>query len=203
MVERFSPFADPHRPLLGRLVNGQVNARLCLFLPPVPPVLLVDSNSCFIVDCLRRQESIEEISTRRKGGAGGEITIGQEQSASPSHLAVVGLEYSFERWVRRLGGPTCTVGGISQVGQTFPGKRAQAVRETRSWAFAIPQFTGLPEFDWFGQWAWCESSESWMVTTDRPTPHELVFRVAVPSRTRRHPQAAIPRARNANGRRSS
>jgi len=29
VVGRFSPFADPHRPLLGRLVNGQVNALPC------------------------------------------------------------------------------------------------------------------------------------------------------------------------------
>ena len=41
----------------------------------------------------RRQESIEETSTRRTGGKGGEITIGREPSACPSHLAVAGLDF--------------------------------------------------------------------------------------------------------------
>ena len=51
--------------------------------------------------------------------------------------------------------------------------------------------TGLPEFDWFGQWAWCPRSQNWTVTDGRPSSRDLVFRVAVPSRTHRHHQAAV------------
>jgi hypothetical protein len=43
----------------------------------------------------------------------------------------------------------------------------------------------------FWQWAWCPRSQSWMVTDDRPSPQDLLFRVAVPSRTCRHRQAAV------------
>jgi hypothetical protein len=63
-----------------------------MLIPPVPPVLLVDPNSCFILDCFSCGS--KETSTRRTGGAGGQITIGREQSASPSPLAVVGLKWS-------------------------------------------------------------------------------------------------------------
>ncbi len=48
MVERFTPFADPNRPRLGRLADGKVNASR--LIPPLPPVLLVDPNSCFVVE---------------------------------------------------------------------------------------------------------------------------------------------------------
>ncbi len=70
MVERFSPFAVPHRSRLGRVANGRANASLCQFCPPLPPVLLVDPNSCFILDCFSCGS--KEIFTRRTGGKGGE-----------------------------------------------------------------------------------------------------------------------------------
>jgi hypothetical protein len=61
---------DRRCPLLGRLVNGQVNASM--LIPPVPPVRLVDPNSCVAA----RQESIEEVFTRRTGGKGGGLRSG-------------------------------------------------------------------------------------------------------------------------------
>ena len=42
--------------------------------------------------CGGDKNQIDETSTRRTGGAGGGITIGREQSASPSLLAAVGLD---------------------------------------------------------------------------------------------------------------
>jgi len=50
----------------------------------------------------RTKESIEETSTRRTGGTGGEITIGREQFVSPSHLAVVGLDLCLVSRICRL-----------------------------------------------------------------------------------------------------
>lgn len=50
---------------------------------------------------------------------------------------------------------------------------------------------GLPEFDWFAQWAWSPESNRWARVYGGPVPGELCFRVAVPARSARHEQAAV------------
>ena len=50
---------------------------------------------------------------------------------------------------------------------------------------------GLPEFDWFRQWCWNSDSHRWEVWESAPSSSELVFRVAIPGRSRRHLQAAV------------
>ncbi len=50
---------------------------------------------------------------------------------------------------------------------------------------------GLPEFDWFAQWVWCPQSGRWRAAFGDPPPGQLLFRVAVPARSRRHQQAAV------------
>ncbi len=56
-----------------------------------------------------------------------------------------------------------------------------------------PRFsrTGLPEFDWFAEWEWCPESCGWATAASDPSPSQLVFRVAVPARSRRHRQTAV------------
>ena len=50
VVKRFSLFADPHRPLSGSLVNDHIGAFLCEFGPPLPPVLFVVPDSCYVAE---------------------------------------------------------------------------------------------------------------------------------------------------------
>lgn len=59
--------------------------------------------------------------------------------------------------------------------------------------YGSPQFSrcGLPEFDWFAQWEWLPELAGWSVAAGNPAPGQLVFRVAVPARSRRHRQAAV------------
>jgi hypothetical protein len=88
---------------------------------------------------------------------------------------------------------------LTQIGRCSHWMAPNKARWTADGSFAWPSgygaigfsLTGLPEFDWFGQWAWCPESQSWKVTDGRPSSEDLVFRVAVPSRTRRHHQAAV------------
>jgi len=88
---------------------------------------------------------------------------------------------------------------LTQIGRCSHWLAPNKARWTADGSFAWPsgyhgtgfRVTGLPEFDWFGQWAWFPRSQSWVVTDDRPTSQDLVFRVAVPSRTFRHRQAAV------------
>jgi hypothetical protein len=56
-----------------------------------------------------------------------------------------------------------------------------------------PQFsrTGLPEFDWFVPLVWCPEPGSWALANGDPAADQLLFRVAVPARSRRHRQAAV------------
>jgi hypothetical protein len=56
-----------------------------------------------------------------------------------------------------------------------------------------PRFsrTGLPEFDWFAQWEWCPESDRWTPACGEPASDQLLFRVTVPGRSRRHRQAAV------------
>lgn len=50
---------------------------------------------------------------------------------------------------------------------------------------------GLPEFDWSLNWQWEPETGHW-VPTDKPLgKRQLKFRVAIPSRTKRHDQAAV------------
>jgi len=53
--------------------------------------------------------------------------------------------------------------------------------------------TGLPEFDWSVEATWDADCQSWRATPerDRAKVAALRFRVAVPSRTARHEQAAV------------
>ncbi len=49
-LERFSQSADPHRAFL-RAPCELPNHRAFILIPPVPPLLLVNPNSCFVVSC--------------------------------------------------------------------------------------------------------------------------------------------------------
>jgi hypothetical protein len=87
----------------------------------------------------------------------------------------------------------------TQIGRCSHWLAPNKARWTADGSFAWPsgyystglRFTGLSEFDWFGQWAWCPRSKSWMVTDDRPSSEDLVCRVPVPSRTCQYGQAAV------------
>ena len=50
---------------------------------------------------------------------------------------------------------------------------------------------GLPEFDWSLKWQWEREQEKWIPTLKPAGKRRLEFRVAIPSRTRRHQQAAV------------
>ena len=51
---------------------------------------------------------------------------------------------------------------------------------------------GTPEFDWFLEARWDPKSKCWLSVKPRPERRRtLLFRVAVPSRTARHDQAAV------------
>jgi hypothetical protein len=88
---------------------------------------------------------------------------------------------------------------LTQIGRCSHWLAPNQCRWTAEGSFAWPSgygaagfsLTGLPDFDWFGQWAWHPESQIWMATDGRPSSRDLVFRVAVPSRTRRHNQAAV------------
>jgi hypothetical protein len=87
---------------------------------------------------------------------------------------------------------------LTQIGRCSHWLRPHGCRWTADGGFAWPSgyggsgfsITGLPEFDWFRQWAWCPTLQNWIVCEDRPSSQELVFRVAIPSRTARHRRAA-------------
>ena len=89
---------------------------------------------------------------------------------------------------------------LTQIGRCSHWLAPNKARWTADGSFAWPSgygaigfsFTGLPEFDWYGQWAWCPGSRSWMVTDGRPSSQDLVFRVAVPSRTLSTPPSGSP-----------
>ncbi|MBW3539282.1 MAG: hypothetical protein KY476_03355 [Planctomycetes bacterium] len=50
---------------------------------------------------------------------------------------------------------------------------------------------GLPEFDWCLKWQWHADEREWFQTEKPRGKRRLQLRVAIPSRTRQHPQAAI------------
>jgi hypothetical protein len=87
---------------------------------------------------------------------------------------------------------------LTQIGRCSHWRAPSQCRWTADGSFAWPSgyqgtgwFTGQPEFDWFGQWTWHPESQIWMIADGRPSSRDLVFRVAVLSRTRRHNQAAV------------
>ncbi len=88
---------------------------------------------------------------------------------------------------------------LTRLGRCSHWLRPHQTRWTANGGFAWPtgydgpsfSRTGLPEFDWFGQWEWCPKSGGWAVAAGDPSPGQLLFRVAVPGRSRRHGQAAV------------
>lgn len=88
---------------------------------------------------------------------------------------------------------------ITRLGRCSHWLRPHQTRMTEGGGFAWPtgydgpRFSraGLPEFDWFGQWEWCPEGAGWEVASGDLRPGQLLFRVAVPSRSRRHRQAAV------------
>ena len=59
------------------------------------------------------------------------------------------------------------------------------------WGQGYSRF-GIPEFDWFLEARWDAKAKSWVPVKLRPKSRgTLLFRVAVPSRTARHDQAAV------------
>jgi hypothetical protein len=101
---------------------------------------------------------------------------------------------------RALIGPASGLGCIfAKIGRCSHWLRPHQCRWTADGGFAWPSGyggvgfsrTGLPEFDWSAQWAWCPNSQGWTFRPNRPLPRDLVFRVVIPSRTRRRRQAAV------------
>lgn len=51
---------------------------------------------------------------------------------------------------------------------------------------------GLPEFEWFALFHWNHEQKTWNLVEPKFTgKRKLIFRAALPTRTKRHPQAAI------------
>jgi hypothetical protein len=88
---------------------------------------------------------------------------------------------------------------LTQIGRCSHWMAPNQCRWTANGGFAWPSGYGaatfclacLPEFDWLGSWTWCRRSETWIAMEGQPSSRDLVFRVAVPSRTRLHHQAAV------------
>ncbi|HEY1188362.1 MAG TPA: hypothetical protein VGE74_11940 [Gemmata sp.] len=88
---------------------------------------------------------------------------------------------------------------LTRLGRCSHWLRPHQTRWTADGGFAWPtgydgprfSRTGLPEFDWFAQWEWCPESATWATASGAPAPDELLFRVAIPARSRRHRQAAV------------
>jgi hypothetical protein len=101
------------------------------------------------------------------------------------------------RVVCRLAPPGWTV--VAGVGRCSHWLRPHQTRWTADGGFAWPtgyggprwSRLGLPEFDWSREWTWDAVAERWRLMTLSPAANLLAFRVAVPSRSRRHLQAAI------------
>ena len=97
------------------------------------------------------------------------------------------------------GGATGRVPVFTWLGRCSHWLRPHQTRWTADGGFAWPSGydgprfarTGLPEFDWFIQWQWNAESGQWGIATGDPIPGSLLFRVAVPARSRRHRQAAV------------
>ena|GEM_PF-1491488 len=87
---------------------------------------------------------------------------------------------------------------VTQLGRCSHWLRPHQTRWTADGGFAWPSGydgprwsrSGLPEFDWSQQWSWRPQTAGWEVH-DAPQSRQIVFRVAVPSRSRRHLQAAV------------
>lgn len=88
---------------------------------------------------------------------------------------------------------------VTRLGRCSRWLRPHQTRWTADGGFAWPtgydgprySRSGLPEFDWFAQWEWCPGVGGWTAAAGDPEPGQLVFRVAVPARSRRHRQAAV------------
>jgi hypothetical protein len=86
---------------------------------------------------------------------------------------------------------------ITQLGRCSHWLRPHQSRWTADGGFAWPTgydggwFTGLPEFDWCAHWEWCPQSGTWATTSGDSARDQLLLRVAVPARSRRHRQAAV------------
>lgn len=88
---------------------------------------------------------------------------------------------------------------VTQIGRCSHWLRPHQSRWSADGGFAWPtgydgagfSRAGLPEFDWSGFLSWSPASQAWQPSTGEPKRGQLVFRVAVPSRSRRHRQAAI------------
>ncbi len=111
-------------------------ARKRAFMLISPLLYLLSSLWIRIPASWRRQESIEETSTRRTGGKGGEVTIGREQAACPSHLAVFGLYLWIVCRFCRLANRSRIRIGHFWASCEWPGKRASML--------IPPSFTSCP-----------------------------------------------------------
>lgn len=88
---------------------------------------------------------------------------------------------------------------LTQLGRCSHWLRPHQTRWPEGGGFAWPtgydghrfSRSGLPEFDWFRLWEWLPDSGGWEAVNGAPQPGHLLFRVAVPSRSRRHRQAAV------------
>jgi hypothetical protein len=89
-------------------------------------------------------------------------------------------------------------GVLAEVGRCSHWLRPHQSRWAADGGFAWPcgyggsgySLAGLPEFDWSCLWRWDPDTASWVADEGGPRKRCLVFRVALPARTGRHPQAA-------------
>ena len=90
---------------------------------------------------------------------------------------------------------------VTECGRCSHWLRPHQTRWTADGGFAWPtgyggrgySRVGLPEFDWSVRAIWNSDSTSWAVEpkTSQQSTRQILFRVAVPSRTMRHAQAAV------------
>jgi hypothetical protein len=87
----------------------------------------------------------------------------------------------------------------AEVGACSHWLRPHQTRWTAAGGFALPvgyggvrfSRTGLPGFDWSVKLQFSQAPLSWVVPETLPSKRSLTLRVAIPSRTTRHPQAAV------------
>jgi hypothetical protein len=90
---------------------------------------------------------------------------------------------------------------LIRVGQCSHWIRPHQMRCIAAGGFAAPfgygnvgqgyAFRSVPKLDWCFTWTWSKEKDDWVGLTERPGRRPLMLRIAIPSRTLRHQQAAV------------
>lgn len=95
--------------------------------------------------------------------------------------------------------PACGKQIVAQIGRCSHWLRPHQTRWTADGGFAWPtgyggtrfSRSGLPEFDWHVYWEWLPEDREWKFLEPGPEKGAIRLRIAVPSRTNAHHQAAV------------